>query len=86
MMVAIVQHGGFAVAYVRNHKDTETQRHKGLRVSVSLWFLTYVTVFAKRVLERGSYFSSSFRNRPVCDFLQAATFSGVPVTTTSPPA
>jgi hypothetical protein len=34
----------------------------------------------------GHYCSRRLRKRPVCDALQAATFSGVPVTTTSPPA
>jgi hypothetical protein len=32
------------------------------------------------------YFKCAFKNRPVCDALHAATSSGVPVTTTSPPA
>ena len=35
---------------------------------------------------RTRYCSRVLRNRPVCDDLHAAIFSGVPVTTTSPPA
>jgi hypothetical protein len=36
--------------------------------------------------KRSYFFWCAFRNRPVCDRLHAATSSGVPVTTISPPA
>ncbi len=40
----------------------------------------------KIVAELGRYPKCALRNRPVCDALHRATSSGVPATTTSPPA